>query len=117
MRRVLQKKLKRTKRKMAIRKTLSGTASRPRISVYRSNKFIYAQAIDDVNEVTLAYASDVKSTAKSNKVDKALEVGKNLGAALKAKKIEAVVFDRNGYKFHGRIKSIAEGIKEAGVKI
>ena len=105
-----QKKL-RIKRK--IRATISGTDTRPRLSVFRSNNYIYAQLIDDVNAVTLASSSDMK--AKGTKMEGSIAAGKELAAAAKAKGIVKVVFDRNGFKYAGRIKAFADAAREAGL--
>jgi large subunit ribosomal protein L18 len=101
-----------------IRKIVSGTAAKPRLSVFRSNKEIYAQLIDDVNGVTLATASSREKgvDAKGTKIEVAIAVGKLMGEkALKAG-IENVTFDRGGYLYHGRVKSLAEGARAAGLK-
>jgi large subunit ribosomal protein L18 len=101
-----------------IRKIVSGTAAKPRLSVFRSNKEIYAQLIDDVNGVTLATASsrEKEVDAKGTKIEVAVAVGKLMGEkALKAG-IENVTFDRGGYLYHGRVKSLAEGARAAGLK-
>ena len=100
-----------------IRKTISGTSANPRLSVFRSNKEIYAQLIDDVNGVTLLAASSrEKEIGKGTNVEVAAAVGKLVGEkALKAG-IDAVTFDRGGYLYHGRIKSLAEGARAAGLK-
>lgn len=101
-----------------IRKIVSGTASRPRLSVFRSNKEIYAQLIDDVNGVTLLTASSREKAvdAKGTKVEIANAVGKLVAEkALKAG-IESVAFDRGGYLYHGRVQSLAEGARAAGLK-
>ncbi len=102
-----------------IRKTSVGTKSRPRLSVYRSNKEIYAQLIDDQNGVTLAAASSrdkALSKAKGTKIEIANQVGKAIAEkALKAG-IETVAFDRGGNLYHGRVKSLAEGAREGGLK-
>lgn len=116
MKRFIQKTQSRIKRKMHIRKDISGTASRPRLTVYRSNKHIYAQLIDDVNSKTLVSASDKTSTEKGTPVEKASRVGENLAKLAGSKKIESVVFDRNGYKYHGRVKALADGARAAGLK-
>jgi large subunit ribosomal protein L18 len=109
-----QKKL-RIKRK--IRATISGTEARPRLSVFRSNNYIYAQLIDDVNAVTLAAASDMKAkgSKKSTKMEGSIAAGKALATAAKAKGISKVVFDRNGFKYAGRIKALADAAREAGL--
>jgi large subunit ribosomal protein L18 len=111
----------RERRKLRIRKKISGTPERPRLSVFRSLKHIYAQVVDDVAGKTLAHAStlakDVKPQADdANKSDAAKLVGKTIAAQLKAKGITKVVFDRNGYLYHGRIKALAEGAREAGLE-
>jgi large subunit ribosomal protein L18 len=100
-----------------IRKIVSGTAARPRLSVFRSNKEIYAQLIDDVNGVTLATASSrEKGVNAGAKIEVATAVGKLIGEiALKAG-IDTVTFDRGGYLYHGRVKSLAEGARAAGLK-
>ncbi len=111
------KVIRRQKLKWRIRKKISGTATCPRLSVFRSNKEIYAQLIDDVNGVTLAAAnSRNKETATTgNKIDQAKVVGVNLAKAAVAKGIEKCVFDRGGYLYHGRVKSLAEGAREGGL--
>ena len=94
-----------------------GTAQRPRLSVFRSNKEIYAQLIDDVAGVTLAASSsNEKAIGEGNKVTVAFEVGKAIAARASEKGIEIVSFDRGGYLYHGRVKSLAEGAREAGLK-
>ncbi len=110
---------KRIKIKLRIRKRIKGTAGKPRISVYRSNKQIYAQAIDDVNGVTLASASSREkelASVAAKKSELAAMVGKRLAAVCKEKGIENVVFDRSGYQYHGRVKSLADGAREGGLK-
>ncbi len=108
-------------RKRSIRKRLRGTAERPRLSVFRSLKHIYVQAIDDDANQVLASASDMdKSVADSvagkKKVEKAREVGKLVGTRLKEKGVSSVVFDRNGYIYHGRVKELADGARESGLE-
>ncbi len=94
---------------------MHGTASRPRLSIFRSNKFIYAQVIDDTSGKTLTQASDVKIT-KGTKIERAKEVGKMIAAACAGKKISAVIFDRNGFKYTGRIKLAADEARASGLK-
>jgi large subunit ribosomal protein L18 len=109
---------RRAKIKRRIRKKISGTASLPRLSVFRSNKQIYAQVIDDVNGKTLASASSYKNDEanKGSKVEQAAVVGKLIAAnAIKAG-VEKCVFDRNGYLYHGRVKSLADAARENGLK-
>lgn len=113
-----KKEIRRFKLKMRIRKKVSGTAERPRLTVFRSNKEIYAQLIDDVKGLTLASASTVEKTFenKGTKIEQAVIVGKNIAERAKAIGIEAVVFDRNGYLYHGRVKSLADSARENGLK-
>mgnify|MGYP003581523162 CR=1 FL=1 len=116
---MLKKQLRRKKIRSSIRKKLRGTAERPRLSVYRSNKDIYVQLIDDVTGVTLAAASSFTKEApadKANKVDRARLVGQAIAEKAKASGITTVVFDRGGYLYHGRVKSLAEGAREAGLQ-
>ena len=116
---MLKKQLRRKKIQSSIRKKIRGTGARPRLSVYRSNKDIYAQLIDDLTGVTIAAASSAQKeiqSEKANKVDKAKLVGKVIGEKAKESGITEVVFDRGGYLYHGRVKSLAEGAREAGLK-
>ena len=110
----------RVRRKVRIRKKVIGTTERPRLNVFRSAKHIYAQVIDDIKGVTVAAASTVqkgvKGTVTGKKVDQAKAVGKTLAEACKSKNIEAVVFDRGGFRYHGRVKAVAEGAREGGLK-
>lgn len=99
-----------------IRKKLSGTATKPRLAIYRSNKAIYAQLIDDDKGHTIAAASSTESGVTGNKVDQSKAVGKLIAEKANAQKIEAVVFDRGGYLYHGRVKAVAEAAREAGLK-
>lgn len=113
----LTKSERRQRIKFRIRKIVSGTAAQPRLSVFRSNKEIYAQIIDDVNGVTLVSASSRdKEIAKGTNIETAAAVGKLVAEkALKAG-IDTITFDRGGYLYHGRVKSLAEGAREAGLK-
>ncbi|MFA6258009.1 MAG: 50S ribosomal protein L18 [Candidatus Paceibacterota bacterium] len=106
---------KRTRLKRKIRVKIQGTASRPRLTVFRSNKFIYAQVIDDMAGKTLAQASDVKMN-KGTKSERAKEVGQAIGAVCLKEKIKKVVFDRNGFKYTGRIKLVADQARAAGLE-
>lgn len=101
-----------------IRKKIKGTAERPRFSVFRSNKEIYCQFIDDVAGVTLASASskDSRVDKSGNKVSQAAQVGKIAAENAVAKNISNVVFDRSGYLYHGRVKALADGAREGGLK-
>jgi len=109
------KVVRRNKLRMRIRKDIVGTAERPRLSVFRSNKEIYAQLVDDVNGTTLG-AADSKAVKSGTKVEKSQAVGKSIAEVAKGLKIEKVVFDRGGYLYHGRVKSLAEGAREAGLQ-
>jgi len=108
----------RTRIHYRIRKKVNGTAERPRLAVYRSNKAIYAQLIDDLSGNVLTAVSSGTLTEKSgtNKVDQAKAVGKLIAEKAKDKSIDSIVFDRSGYLYHGRIKALAEGAREAGLK-
>ena len=101
-----------------MRGKISGTAERPRLAVFRSNKGIFAQLIDDESGRTMAGASwlGLKKSFKGNKTEQAAEVGKTLAEVAKKAGIEAVVFDRGGYLYHGRVKALAEGAREGGLK-
>jgi len=103
--------------KKGIRKRLSGSSERPRLSVYRSNKGIYAQIIDDVTGKTIVSASSLSKdfAATGNKSEQSIAVGKAVAAKAVAAGIKDVVFDRNGYLYHGRVKSLAEGAREGGL--
>jgi len=105
---------KRIRLKAKIRSRISGTKERPRLSVFRSNKFIYAQVIDDTAGKTLMQTSDVKIT-KGTKTERAKQVGKAIGEACVVGKIKKVVFDRNGFKYTGRIKLVADEARAAGL--
>jgi len=103
--------------KKGIRKNLNGSTERPRLSVFRSNKGIYAQIIDDVAGKTLVSASSLSKefSASGNKSDQSVAVGKLVAQKAIAAGIKDVVFDRNGYLYHGRVKSLAEGAREGGL--
>ena len=111
----------RLKRKKSIRKRISGTSDRPRMSVFRSARHIYAQLVDDLKGDTLIAASSVEKAVRDlpkfeSKVALAEHVGKLLAERAKAKGIESVVFDRNGFLYHGRVKALSSGAREAGLK-
>lgn len=111
----------RLRRKRSIRKRISGTAERPRLSVFRSNRHIYAQVIDDDSGRTLATASTlhadlIDAVKDEKKADAAALVGKKIAAQCLERQIEAVVFDRNGFIYHGRVKALAEGAREGGLR-
>jgi len=106
---------KRFRIKKRVRSQVQGTAQRPRLSVFRSNKSISAQLIDDANGVTLASATDQK-IEKGTKIERAKEVGKAIAQQAGEKNITEIVFDRNGYKYMGRIQVLADSAREAGLK-
>lgn len=114
----LSKLERRIRIKRRIRKRITGTNESPRLSVYRSNKEIYAQIINDLDGKTLAAASSLgdKSAHNGNKVEQAVTVGKKIAEAAKSAGIEKVVFDRNGYLYHGRVKALADAARENGLK-
>ena len=103
--------------KRAIRGKLSGSAERPRISVYRSNRFLYVQLIDDVTGRTLAAVSTAEEgiNGSASPVDESKAAGQRLAERAKAAGIDTAVFDRNGYKYHGRVKALADGAREGGL--
>ena len=112
------KKVQRQRIHRGIRKRITGTAERPRLCVFRSNKGIYVQLIDDVSGLTLCGAStQVKDivTAEGTKTDKSRLVGKEIAKRAAEKGISSVVFDRGGFKYHGRVKALADGAREAGL--
>lgn len=106
---------KRIRRHIRVRAKVKGTAECPRLCVFRSNKHIYAQLIDDVTGKILASTSDLKD-AKGKKLDRAGEIGKAIADLGKKQKIEKVVFDRGGNRYHGRVKAVAEGARQGGLK-
>ena len=108
----------RERRHKRVRGKVIGTAERPRLVVYRSNKGISAQLVDDLEARTLAAASwlNLKKSSKGTKTEQATEVGKLLAANAKQAGIESVVFDRGGYLYHGRVRALAEGAREGGLK-
>ena len=115
----LTKNERRLRIKNRIRKEVSGTEARPRLAVFRSNKEIYAQVVDDVTGKTIAAASsrdkDI-ATSKGNKTEIAALVGKAVAEKAMKAGVETISFDRGGYLYHGRVKSLAEGAREAGLK-
>jgi large subunit ribosomal protein L18 len=116
---VLQKVAGRKRRHQRVRKNVRGTAARPRLAVFRSSKHLYAQVIDDTTGRTIASAStmeaDVRSGATAT-VDAAKSVGTRVGERAKAAGISAVVFDRGGFRYHGRVAGVADGAREAGLE-
>jgi len=118
MKKIDDKQRKRLQRKRHIRKRLFGTAERPRVTVYRSNKFVYIQAVDDIQGITVAAVNNrqKENLALKSNVEDAAKLGEKIGEQLKAKSVETVVFDRNGYKYHGIVKAIADGARKTGLK-
>jgi large subunit ribosomal protein L18 len=116
----LTKSEHRLRRHRRVRKKVMGTAQRPRLTVFRSNKHIYVQAIDDIAGHTVASAStmeaDLRSAATAT-TDAATQVGRLIGERIKAAGIETVVFDRGGFKYHGRVAAIADGARAAGLQL
>tara|TARA_Y100001935_G_C17308314_1_gene513913 strand:+ start:2470 stop:2841 length:372 start_codon:yes stop_codon:yes gene_type:complete len=106
---------KRLKSRARIRKKVKGTEERPRLTVFRSGRHIYAQVIDDVNGRTLASSSTLATKSKANNIEVAKAVGEDVAKKALSKDIKTVVFDRSGYVFHGRIKALADGAREAGL--
>ena len=116
----LTKQERRQRIKYRIRKRLSGTENRPRMTVYRSNKQIYVQLVDDLSGKTLGAASSKEkdiASQKGNKIEQAKLVGKRIAEVAKEKGIDNVVFDRNGYLYHGRVKNLAEAARKSGLKL
>lgn len=118
---MLKKDKARLARKERIRKRIMGTTQRPRLSIFRSSQYTYAQIIDDVAKVTLVSCSSAekelsKKLKSSSNIEAAKTVGLEIANRAKAKKISSVVFDRNGNIFHGRVKAVAEGAREAGLQ-
>lgn len=117
------KKQLRLKRHKKVRSIVIGTAARPRVSVFRSNRHIFVQIINDENSKTVVGVSDMISKAKqkektkSTKTEAAYKVGELLAVKMQEKNIKEAVFDRGGFKYHGRIKSLAEGLRKGGIKI
>jgi len=118
LRKMLEKDRKRQKRKVHIRKYLSGTAERPRLSVTRSNKALYMQVIDDAKGHTLASVSTLEKDLQNLKpnLEGAGQLGELMGKRLLEKNIKSVVFDRNGYLYHGLVKAMADGARKAGIQ-
>jgi large subunit ribosomal protein L18 len=116
-----QKLRKRHKRKVSIRLRITGTAERPRLSVFRSARYVYAQAVDDTTGRVLASASELEPKLKDAvsgkpKKERARLIGKVIGEKLVALNVKAVVFDRNGFIYHGRVKEVADGARDAGLQ-
>lgn len=114
---MLKKVEARTRRHARVRKKVSGTSARPRLAVFRSNKHIYGQLIDDLSGSTLVAASTLEAKAGGSKTDAAKAVGALLGQKAVAAGITEAVFDRGGNRYHGRVASLADGAREAGLKV
>lgn len=119
MKRLDNKNKRRKQRKLRIRKQIYGTSERPRLSVFKSNRHVYAQVIDDTRGHTLASASSLSGDTKGLKpnVGGGAKLGESLGGKLKEQEVQAVVFDRNGNVYHGVVKAIADGVRKVGVKV
>jgi large subunit ribosomal protein L18 len=113
---VKQKRIKRQIRHGRVRSRVQGTGERPRLAVFRSSRHIYAQLIDDTTGKTLAMACSLQLLSKTKKTIAAAEVGKLLAKKALAKNLKAVVFDRGGFAYHGRVKALADGAREGGLK-
>lgn len=114
----MRRRVARDRRHTRVRKKVNGTAARPRLAVFKSNRYIYAQIIDDEGGRTLAAASSQEKSlrAKTLSIESAAEVGKLLAERAGDAEITEVVFDRGGYPFHGRVKALADAVREAGVR-
>jgi large subunit ribosomal protein L18 len=111
------KRVSRVRRHRRVRKDVSGSPSRPRLAVYRSNRHVYAQLVDDQAGRTLAAASDLGLAAQGDKSSRAKEVGKLLAERARAAGVDRAVFDRGGRLYHGRVQAVAEGAREGGLQI
>ncbi|GHU03348.1 50S ribosomal protein L18 [Spirochaetia bacterium] len=118
LRKMLEKDRKRLKRRVHIRKRIAGTAERPRMTVFRSNRSLFVQIIDDTRGHTLVSASTLEKELRAIKptVEGGSQLGEVMGKRLLEKNIKSVVFDRNGYLYHGVVKAIAEGTRKAGIQ-
>ena len=105
-----------TRRQLRTRTSITSSADRPRLTVTRSNKYVSAQLIDDIKGVTLVGMSQKNLKTKGTKTESAKALGLEMASKLKAKKITKIVFDRGSYRYHGRVKSVAEGLREGGVE-
>jgi len=119
MSKVTLKQLRRARRKRRIRKKIQGTSSCPRLTVYKSNHYTYTQIIDDHKGHTIVAASNSEKDLRNlpNNIEGAIKLGTVLGDRVKAKKIKNLVFDRNGYAYHGIVRSIAESVRKTGIKL
>ena len=110
------KATRRKRRKIGIRKRVIGTPTRPRLTIFRSVKHIYAQVVDDLAGTTLASASSIQSKSAGGNIAGAGAIGKEIAEKAKAAGVEQVAFDRNGFQYHGRVKALADAAREAGLK-
>lgn len=110
------KQLKHKLRKGRVRARVAGSTARPRLAIFRSNSQIYAQVIDDATSKTVASSSSLNLKANGNKTEQAIAVGKSVAEQAISKGVKAVVFDRGGYKYHGRVKALADAAREAGLQ-
>ena len=113
----ITKRVNRTRRQLRGRAKIAGTAERPRVTVFKSNAHVYVQAIDDVTGTTIAAVNDKQLKKAGTKTDHAAEAGKKLAALLKEKGVSAIVFDKAGFKYHGRIKAVAEALRAGGITV
>lgn len=113
---MLQKQVNRLRRKARVRSQISGTATRPRLSIFRTTTHIYAQIIDDEAGKTLCSASDLKIADNMTKTELAKQVGAHIAKAALEQKINTVVFDRGGFRYHGRVQTLADAAREAGLQ-
>ena len=109
------KRINRQRRHARIRAKVSGTAQKPRVAVFRSSQHITAQAVDDVARRTIVSVSD--TAGKGTKTERALDAGKRLAKLLKGAGVETVVFDKGGFTYHGRVKAVADGLREGGITV
>ncbi len=117
MAKTARKVTQRARIRRRIRSKISGTSERPRLSVFRSNKHIYAQLIDDMAGVTLAAANTVEEGASGSGVDASKAVGQRIAERAKEAGVERAVFDRGGYRYHGNVKAVAEGARDGGLAL
>ena len=113
----ITKRVNRIRRQTRGRAKIAGTAERPRVTVFKSNVHVYVQAIDDVTGKTIAAISDAKLKKAGTKTEHATEAGKKLAGLLKEKGVSVVVFDKAGFKYHGRIKAVAEALRAGGITV
>lgn len=113
----LGRKQLRVRRHKRIRARVEGNSGRPRLAVFRSNKHLYVQLINDETGKVLAQVSDLKEKTKKTGIELAKQLGKDIAEKAKAQKVEAVVFDRGGYKYHGNIKALAEEVRQQGIRL